>query len=775
MPQVPDSFVPSATTSPLGVSPMSAQPVQPMRNAAPEQMQQSGAATQRLGDETNSIGERIQNQLDTAMAKQAMTGFLKDATTINYGDGTPANPGYLNLRGQDALNALPGAQAALAKAKQAGADGLADDFQRSMYNRVASQHLVNFGREMADHNFQQRTLYAIQSASDSAEMSGVQASSAWKSWNSTDPDGNSTGDFNTFSQVRDQSVIEGANQRNGTHDTLATPSDKMAPQTRVALLQARSGTARTALALMITAQAPSADVQGFFDGMKAKGYIDPRDEIAMASAVKSYVVPKNLNDTMNGAFTDAYRANHPVVGTGAQGPDNYQGLVKGAGFTTSPYDEDADGVHVTIPQNSQVTAPGSGTVSAVGKNDDEVPFVSIQHPDGSTSTVTGMNTFNVKAGDAVKMGQQIGTSGNAGGQKNPSVLWQLADKNGAFIDPTHAGLPAVDPQSIVDEKDLTDAVQLFRDRETNTDLQREGAAQMEGIVRQNQHMVLAGREQDFQNAQHQFYGPAIKSGGIPHVSSIDPALYHSLPDEQQYQLRDIETQQGRRALTDAREDQNARLMAETAANMPNQINALFWLNTHPDANMTDLTSVAKYLTPQQTTEWAGKITNHDSQDVKIDQNQLRTSLTQSGLQGLFNLEGQKDTQKLQSQQRFNGVTSDVQKILNDARNAKKAPLSPTETQKLMNDYLINNQVMVHQTSWYRSDDDYSQDQAVNFANLTPDQMAKAYVNTDASGNGVPLSHITPEQRDTITAGLLRAGHAPTMVNIAKAWRAMGGH
>src|SRR5947199_2735478 len=104
MPQVPDQFVPSATASPLGVSPLSATPVDSVRNAAPEQMQQAGAASQNLGKETTDIGERIQSQLDNAMAKQAETAFLKNAMTITSGDGTPTNPGYLNLRGQDAIN-----------------------------------------------------------------------------------------------------------------------------------------------------------------------------------------------------------------------------------------------------------------------------------------------------------------------------------------------------------------------------------------------------------------------------------------------------------------------------------------------------------------------------------------------------------------------------------------------------------------------------------------------------------------------------------------------
>jgi len=195
VPTVPDQFVPSATTSPLGVNPMSATTVDPMRNAAPGQMQQSGADTQKLGEVTNDIGERIQNQLDNAMAKQAETGFIQKVMNITSGDGTAANPGYLNLKGQDAINGLAGAQAAIVQAKQDGADGLADDFQKSMYNRVTAQHLMNFGREMADHHFQQTAQFSGESAINRANTYATSASNSSSSYGQTDADGNATGDF----------------------------------------------------------------------------------------------------------------------------------------------------------------------------------------------------------------------------------------------------------------------------------------------------------------------------------------------------------------------------------------------------------------------------------------------------------------------------------------------------------------------------------------------------------------------------------------------------
>src|ERR1017187_3167673 len=268
MPQVPDQFVPSATTSPLGVSPMSATPVDPMRNAAPGQEQQSGADTQKLGEITNDIGERIQNQLDNAMAKQAETGFLQKVMNITSGDGTAANPGYLNLRGQDAINGYSDAATAIAKAKQDGSDGLADDFQKSMYNRVSSQHLLSFGREMADHRFQQTAQYSGESAINRANTYATNASNAASSYGQTDADGNATGDFSKNLQVAEQETLNGVQIMKG-----APAGSDVA---NAALLNLHTQVGTGTLVQMMDARAPYSKVQSVYDDMKTKGFLDER-------------------------------------------------------------------------------------------------------------------------------------------------------------------------------------------------------------------------------------------------------------------------------------------------------------------------------------------------------------------------------------------------------------------------------------------------------------------------------------------------------------------
>ena len=215
MAMIPDTFVPSVTTQPIGASPMSAQPVQPMQNRAPEQQIQAGQTVQKLGEEVNNIGERIQYQLDDTMTKQAETNFLQQAQTIAYGDGKD-NVGYLHTLGEGAVNALPDAQAALAKAKQDGLDSLANPYQKMMYNRVASQHLATFGTQFADHHFQQQTQWSVENSLARANTYSSQASLAHASYGSVDAAGNPTGEFATAVSVAEQETLNALHSQTGS-------------------------------------------------------------------------------------------------------------------------------------------------------------------------------------------------------------------------------------------------------------------------------------------------------------------------------------------------------------------------------------------------------------------------------------------------------------------------------------------------------------------------------------------------------------------------------
>jgi murein DD-endopeptidase MepM/ murein hydrolase activator NlpD len=543
MPQVPDSFVPTATTSPLGVSPMSATPIDTMHNAAPGQEQQAGADVQKLGDITNDIGERIQNQLDNAMAKQAETGFFNKVLTITNGDGTAQNPGYLNLKGQDAINGYQDAATAISQAKQDGADGLADDFQKSMYSRVASQHLLNFGREMADHRFQQTAQYSGESAINRASTYATAASGAAASYGQTDQDGNPTGDFQKNLQVAEDETLNGVKIMKG-----APAGSDIA---NAALLNLHTQVGTGTLIQMMDARAPFSKVQSVYDDMQAKGFLDERATDQLGKMVKTYSEQESTRTTVNQNLSDAVRSSQgqPTTSTGT--PD-YQFPIKGGTTTAQPYDPEAGGVTVNIPTGSNIQAPADGKVTQVGKDADDNFTIQIEHADGSKTGFTGLTASNVKVGDTVERGENVATTGAADG-KTPSVLWSLTNAAGTNVDPTKAGLGPVDLTKITDEKVLGTALDTMRSQVTDPFLQQQATSEMEGIVRHNQQMQTAAQNQTFKQASDAFY-----NGGM-NWRSIPPSVFNQLPPERQQQFKDEQTAQ---VLKDYEQGQRFKDMGE---------------------------------------------------------------------------------------------------------------------------------------------------------------------------------------------------------------------
>ena len=542
MPQVPDSFVPSATTSPLGVSPMSATPVNPMRNAAPEQELQSGAATQRAGEVTTDIGERIQNQLDNAMAKQAETGFLNKVINITSGDGTAANPGYLNLKGQDAIDGLADAQTAIAKAKADGSDGLADDFQRSMYNKVASQHLLNFGRQMVDHHFQQTTQYSGESAINRANANATLASSAAPSYGQTDAYGNATGDFAKYLQIAEGETQIGTQVMKGAPALSATSA--------AALVNLHTQIGIGALSQMMDARAPYSKVQSVFNDMKDKdgGFavkmqqadgsitsisgLDDRAIDTLGKMVKSYSDQESIRTAVSQNLSDAVRASQKQP-TSSTGTPDYQFPIKGATVTAQNYNPELGGVAVAIPVGSNIQAPADGKVTQVGRDADDNFTMKIQHADGSVTAFTGLAAANVKIGATVQRGESVATSGAADG-KTPSVLWSLTNSAGQNVDPTKAGLAPVDITKITDENVLHTALDSMRKQVTDPYLQQQATSEMESIVHHNQQMQTAAQAQVYKQASDQFYPKW-------NWRNITPSVFNQLTPEQQADFKDKQT------------------------------------------------------------------------------------------------------------------------------------------------------------------------------------------------------------------------------------------
>jgi murein DD-endopeptidase MepM/ murein hydrolase activator NlpD len=93
------------------------------------------------------------------------------------------------------------------------------------------------------------------------------------------------------------------------------------------------------------------------------------------------------------------------------------------------------GVDVAGPKGSPVTAPGSGTVTLAEPDFYyEGGIVIIDHGYGVSSTLIHMERVDVKAGESVVQGQQIGLLGAAGRASGPHVDWRM-NWNGVRLDP----------------------------------------------------------------------------------------------------------------------------------------------------------------------------------------------------------------------------------------------------------------------------------------------------------------------------------------------------
>lgn len=188
MPMVPDSFAPSVSQGEMPMTPATGPWVSPMKNRAPSLLQQTGATLTQAGDLEarlgDTIGDRVQETMDSALTKSAETQFLKGAQDVLY------NPqaGYLNTRGLNAQTGWDGATQAIAKARQDARATLTNPIQQRAFDMATNDHMLTLGRTMADHQHQQVTQYGIQQSQDRADSMNLLARSAFLSGRMDDYD-----------------------------------------------------------------------------------------------------------------------------------------------------------------------------------------------------------------------------------------------------------------------------------------------------------------------------------------------------------------------------------------------------------------------------------------------------------------------------------------------------------------------------------------------------------------------------------------------------------
>lgn len=96
-----------------------------------------------------------------------------------------------------------------------------------------------------------------------------------------------------------------------------------------------------------------------------------------------------------------------------------------------------NGVDLTATTGTPVYATRSGKVTFVGFQEKGAGnYVNIQHDNGYISTYMHLDSYCVKKGDYVVIGQKIGEVGNTGGSTGAHLHFGIK-KNGAWVNPAH--------------------------------------------------------------------------------------------------------------------------------------------------------------------------------------------------------------------------------------------------------------------------------------------------------------------------------------------------
>lgn len=120
-------------------------------------------------------------------------------------------------------------------------------------------------------------------------------------------------------------------------------------------------------------------------------------------------------------------------------PIDYRRLSSVYGYRTHPVtgqpNKKHNGVDLTAPIGTPVYATRSGKVSYVGYQAGGAGnYINITHDNGFISTYMHLDSYIVKSGQYVTIGQLIGYCGNTGGSTGPHLHFGIK-KNGAWVNP----------------------------------------------------------------------------------------------------------------------------------------------------------------------------------------------------------------------------------------------------------------------------------------------------------------------------------------------------
>lgn len=432
MPTVPTTFVPQVTPSGGGdIGDFAAPPVQPMQNAAPEQVQQFGRAMTQAGKVAFSAGVAIQDAIDEAETKASDVAFLERANDILRGQN-----GFLKTSGKQAETSFQATQDALSQAGQETMDRLQNQTQRRMFQNVLSRNMMTFQTQALAHRDQEVKVYATNESKIRAQQYVNLAVQDYKSRNQVGEDGLPSGSFTSNMGVA-------LNEARAAGRLMGFAEDS------AQMRELENGVYTMATRGVVNRLMMDSDYQAGLEYVREqldRGRIDASVADPMIASLDANRKKQMVEDLTVSIKTQG------LLDSKA-GTANFGEVVPNA-----RYDVKGKRLDMSVAPGTPINAPADGTIKSIKDN-----TVVVETADGTRYTLGNVDTWGMlEVGATVRKGGLVGAAGKDGEAVDGlyPVGYSIV-RNGEAIDPRNANsiidLPRDEAQP---PRSLTEALQV---------------------------------------------------------------------------------------------------------------------------------------------------------------------------------------------------------------------------------------------------------------------------------------------------------------------------
>ena len=432
MPTVPTTFVPQVTPSGGGdIGDFAAPPVQPMQNAAPEQVQQFGRAMTQAGNVAFSAGVAIQDAIDEAETKASDVAFLERANDILRGQN-----GFLKTSGKQAETSFQATQDALSQAGQETMDRLQNQTQRRMFQNVLSRNMMTFQTQVLAHRDQEVKVYATNESKIRAQQYVNLAVQDYKSRNQVGDDGLPSGSFTSNMGVA-------LNEARAAGRLMGFAEDS------AQMRELENGVYTLATRGVVNRLMMDSDYQAGLEYVREqldRGRIDASVADPMIASLDANRKKQMVEDLTVSIKTQG------LLDSKA-GTANFGEVVPNA-----RYDVKGKRLDMSVAPGTPINAPADGTIKSIKDN-----TVVVETADGTRYTLGNVDTWGMlEVGATVRKGGLVGAAGKDGEAVDGlyPVGYSIV-RNGEAIDPRNANsiidLPRDEAQP---PRSLTEALEV---------------------------------------------------------------------------------------------------------------------------------------------------------------------------------------------------------------------------------------------------------------------------------------------------------------------------